>query len=53
MGHPKLKTIPVFTRVVEGVAKKCGKQEKGKHDDLIVAKGKYYYLVKDQLELGS
>ena len=27
--------------------------EKGKHDDLIVAKGKYYYLVKDQLELGS
>ncbi len=27
--------------------------EKGKHDELIKLKGKYYHLVKDQLELGG
>jgi len=27
LGHPNLKNILVFTRGVEGVPKKCGKQE--------------------------
>jgi len=28
--HPKLKNYSIIARVLEGVAKKCGKQEKSK-----------------------
>lgn len=39
MGHPNLQNISLFTRVSEGVPKKCGKQENMQIGDVFIQGG--------------